>query len=92
MSSRSDSEEATYEIQVAGHLDDGWASRFGGLQLKTGFAADDEPVTVISGQIADQAALHGVLARIRDLGLQIIHVDRVRGIRESDRRKRDDIG
>ncbi len=89
MSDRSFSDEATYKIEVAGHLDEGWASRFDGLELHTGFAGEDTPITVISGRFADQAALHGVLARIRDLGLRILHIDRLENSNGSDRRNQD---
>lgn len=73
MSERSDS--STYRIELAGHLDKGWAVRFDGMHLANGFADDGKPITTISGPVADQAALHGVLARIRDLGVQILKVE-----------------
>ena len=60
-----------YEIRLAGHLDARWASWFDGLTLTHG-----EGTSVLSGPIADQAALHGVLARVRDLGLPLISVSR----------------
>jgi hypothetical protein len=63
---------APYEIRVAGVLDDRWAAWFGGLRL-----SGQGEETVISGLLADQAALHGVLARIRDLGLSLIAVRRL---------------
>jgi hypothetical protein len=53
-----------YEIRVKGILDDRWSSWFDGLQVET--RGQD---TVILGGLPDQAALHGVLTRIRDLGL-----------------------
>lgn len=59
------------EIHVRGILDAHWSSWFEGLDI-TPRDADD--VTVISGPLADQAALHGVLTKIRDLGLVLLEV------------------
>ena len=60
-----------YEIRLAGHLDARWASWFDGLTLTHG-----DGTSVLSGSMADQAALHGVLARVRDLGLPLVSVTR----------------
>ena len=65
---------ARYEIRVAGVLDVGWSAWFDELEV----TGDDQlGQTVIAGPVADQAALHGVLARIRDLGLTLIAVRRI---------------
>jgi len=66
------SRPARYEIRVGGVLDDRWADWFGGLLV-----ASDGTQTVISGLVADQPALHGLLAKIRDLGLCLISVQRL---------------
>ena len=63
---------AHYEIRVEGVLDHRWAAWFGGLHVET-----DGTQTVISGPLTDQPALHGLLARIRDLGLCLISVRRL---------------
>jgi hypothetical protein len=63
---------ARYEIRVAGVLDSRWAAWFDGLEIS---AQGDQ--TVISGLLADQPALHGVLTKVRDLGLCLISVRRV---------------
>jgi hypothetical protein len=63
---------ARYEIRVDGVLDGRWGDWFGGLQVE-----DDGSQTVIVGRLADQPALHGLLARIRDLGLCLISVRRI---------------
>lgn len=65
-------EPAWYEIRVAGVLDSRWADWFGGLQIS---GRGDE--TVISGLLADQPALHGVLTKVADLGLSLISVRRL---------------
>jgi hypothetical protein len=60
----------TYEIRLGGLLDEHWSAWFDGLTL----AHRDDGTTVISGQVADQAELHGLLARIRDLGVPLLSV------------------
>ena len=61
-----------YEIRVNGVLGSGWSAWFDGLQI----TSDDRGETAIAGPIADQAALHGLLAKIRDLGLELLEVRR----------------
>ncbi|MCP4540299.1 MAG: hypothetical protein GY832_24430 [Chloroflexi bacterium] len=61
-----------YDIRVAGHLSENWAARFEGLSIQH----EPEGETVLSGML-DQAAIHGVLVKIRDLGLNLISVNRV---------------
>ncbi len=61
-----------YEIRVEGHLPTGWSNWFEGLDVRCGPGMD----SVLSGYLADQAALHGVLAKIRDLNLKLISVNR----------------
>jgi hypothetical protein len=63
---------ARYEFRVDGILDGRWADWFGGLQVSSEGAQ-----AVIAGLVADQPALHGVLAKIRDLGLCLISVRRI---------------
>jgi uncharacterized pyridoxamine 5'-phosphate oxidase family protein len=64
-----------YEVRVEGHIGDSWSSWFEGLALRR----EDNGETVLRGTIVDQAALHGVLIRIRDLGLPLVSVHRVEG-------------
>jgi hypothetical protein len=63
---------ARYEIRVAAVLDVRWAAWFNGLQVSAHGAE-----TVISGLVTDQAALHGLLIKVRDLGLCLISVRRL---------------
>jgi hypothetical protein len=62
-----------YEIRVKGHLGPRWAARFEGMTL----TRDGDGTTVIHGPVVDQAALHGLLARVRDLGIPLLSVTRV---------------
>jgi hypothetical protein len=57
-----------YEIRVKGHLGSRWAAWFDGLSLAT----EDDGITVIRGPVIDQAALHGVLQTLRDVGIPLI--------------------
>ncbi len=61
-----------YEIHVAGRLGARWASWFDGLTL----THEDDGTTVISGPIVDQAALHGLLQKLRDLGITLLSLTR----------------
>ena len=59
-----------YEIWVKGHLDGRWSEWFGGLEITN----LENGETMFSGNIADKAALHGVLAKVRDLNLALVAV------------------
>ncbi len=61
-----------YEIRVQGELPSDWSNWFEGLEIQPGRPGE----SVLSGVMADQAALHGILAKIRDLNLEIISVTR----------------
>jgi hypothetical protein len=61
-----------YEIKIKGHLDPYWSEWFAGLKVTT--LEGDE--TILSGLVTDQAALHGVLERIRDLNMTLVSVNR----------------
>ena len=64
---------STYEVRIGGHLDERWATWFDGLAL----TRDSDGSTLLSGPVTDQAALHGLLARVRDLGAVLISVRNV---------------
>jgi hypothetical protein len=59
-----------YEIRLQGHLDARWATWFDGLDLTN----ESDGTTVISGPVADQAALHGLLQKVRDTGLPLLSI------------------
>jgi hypothetical protein len=65
-------EAGRYEIRLTGHLDAHWTGWFDGLTV----SHEADGATLISGPIADQAALHGLLQRVRDLGLPLVSVTR----------------
>jgi hypothetical protein len=62
-----------YEIRVQGHLEPRWSAWFDGLTL----TPERDGTTVIHGPIIDQAALHGLLQKLRDTGLPLVSVTRV---------------
>ena len=59
-----------YEIRVAGHLDTSWSEWFDGLVI----SRSDDGTTLLRGTRLDQAQLHGLLTKIRDLGISLISV------------------
>lgn len=59
-----------YEIRLKGHLDDRWASWFEGSSL----TRENDGTTILTVHVADQPALHGVLRKVRDLGLTLVSV------------------
>jgi len=59
-----------YELRVGGHLDEHWSAWFGGLTLHRA----DDGTTTLRGAVTDQAELHGLLAKIRDLGAPLLAV------------------
>ena len=67
------SDPGRYEIRLGGHLEARWATWFDGMTLsRTGDGS-----TVLTGPVVDQAALHGLLRRVRDLGLPLLAVTRL---------------
>lgn len=62
-----------YEIRLQGHLHSRWAAWFDGLSLTN----EPDGTTLISGLVVDQAALHGLLQKVRDLGLPLVSVTSV---------------
>ena len=66
-------EPGFYEIRIKGHLDDQWADWFGGLSI----TLEKDGDTLLSGPVVDQAALHGLLRKVRDLGMPLLSVNRI---------------
>lgn len=67
-------EQTMYQIRVKGNLEPKWSDWFDGFSLE----AQAQGETLLTGVVADQAALHGVLAKLRDLGLPILLVERLK--------------
>ena len=66
-------EPGLYEIRVKGHLNEKWAAWFEGMTI----TLEDNGDTLLTGPLVDQAALHGVLRKVRDLGLPLISINQV---------------
>jgi len=84
--SNSESEKAqplVYQIRIQGHLGREWTDWFGGLTL----TLEDNGETLLTGPVVDQAALHGLLRKVRDLGVLLLSVSRV----ESDQAEAADV-
>ena len=66
-------ESASYELRVEGHLDEHWSTWFDGMAVTRA----DDGTTTLRGLLVDQAALHGLLAKVRDLGASLLSVEAV---------------
>ena len=73
-SSKSGSEQSNlYQIRVKGNLDPQWSDWFEGMEIEPG----EGDTTLITGLVVDDAALHGLLKRVRDSGLRLLSVNRI---------------
>ena len=63
-----------YEIRIRGHLTERWVNWFDGLTI----TLEDNGNTLLTGTVVDQSALHGLLKKVRDLGLPLLSVNRVK--------------
>jgi len=72
---------ATYQIKVRGRLDERWSDWFNGMTLTFESASNSSPITTLTGAVADQAKLRGILSKIWDLNMTVISVTQV----ESDK-------
>jgi len=72
------SQPAVYEIRIAGHLPPQWSAWFEGFAV----ALEPDGTTLLSGPVVDQAALHGLLKKVRDTGLTLIAVNQIHSKQE----------
>ncbi len=75
----------TYEFRLSGHLDDHWSDWFGGHTL----VRNDDASTTLTVEVADQAHLHGLLGRVRDLGVTLLSLNRVGAAADASRERVD---
>lgn len=73
VSTEENNKSGLYEIRLKGHLDARWADRFEDFS----FAYDNDGTSILTGPVVDQAALHGLLRKVRDLGLPLVSVIQV---------------
>ena len=76
-------EPGSYELRVVQHLDDHWAEWFGDMAL----TRELDGTTTLRGPVADQAALHGLLIKVRDIGMTLISVRAIDGPADSAQRQ-----
>jgi hypothetical protein len=77
---------ATYQIEVQGRLEKNWVNWFDNMTITVTSNTGGPTSTILTGTVKDQAALHGLLARIRDLGLLLLRVQRIETGGQDDKR------
>ena len=66
---------ATYRIKIKGHLDSSWSDRLGGVMIENSVEPEEVSVSMLTGELVDQAALFGVLNNLYMLGLPLLSVE-----------------
>ena len=66
---------AIYRITVRGYLEDSWANKLGGIAIHSAATTQETPITILHGELADQAALFGVLNSLYGLGYPLLSVE-----------------
>lgn len=69
---------AIYQIKVSGHLDRGWSAWLSGVTITYESESNDVPTTTLTGPVADQSALRGILAKLWDLNLVLISLTQIK--------------
>jgi hypothetical protein len=69
-----------YQIKVTGNLDQAWVSWFNQMKITTEDDQNNGPITVFTGSVSDQAQLRGLLIKIWDLNLELLSVQKMRGL------------
>jgi hypothetical protein len=81
MADTSTSNAKVYEIRIKGHLEPRWVKWFDGLTI----TLEEDGDTLLTGLVVDQAALHGLLKKVRDVGLPLLSVNSIEPGRKEDR-------
>jgi len=68
---------AVYRIRVKGHIDDSLSDQLGGMIITRAFSSNKEPITILVGQLRDQAALSGILSEIYEMHLPLLTVESI---------------
>jgi hypothetical protein len=71
---KEEKEPMIYQIRIKGHLDRRWTDWFGGMTI----TLEENGYTLLTGPVVDQAALHGLLRKVRDLGMPLVSAIRVK--------------
>jgi hypothetical protein len=79
MTSPSPDPSASYELRIRGHLGQHWSTWFDGLTL----THEDDGTTTLRGVVSDQSELHGLLAKVRDLGVPLLSLTTVDTVEDS---------
>ena len=66
---------AIYQITVRGNLEDSWSNQLGGINIHNATTANETPITILQGELVDQAALFGVLNTLYGLGFPLLSVE-----------------
>jgi hypothetical protein len=82
MSGISVDQSIAYQIEVQGRLEERWSSWFDDMAITFKSEPSGPTVTVLTGEVADQAALHGLLNRIRDLGMPLLSVQLANAVKQ----------
>jgi hypothetical protein len=70
---------AIYQIKVPGRFDESWSEAFEGMVVTAERDSSGQTITTLTGPVADQAALHGLLRRLYNLGLPLLSLNRIEG-------------
>lgn len=80
-------EPSNYRIKVSGKVKESWSEWFNGMTIEFEMEGGEKPVSTLTGFLADQSALHGILNKIRNLGLKLLSVEQISADSKNDKRK-----
>ena len=76
---------STYRIRVSGKVRESWSEWFNGMAIEFEMEDGENPVSTLTGSLADQSALYGVLGKIRNLGLKLLSVEQINTKQKNDK-------